>query len=86
MRGEGRRTGESHPFPADGMTELQRLGMKVHAVGRLAIKGIAQNRTVHTVGMGGVYTQLVGSACLRIVGYGSDETFLAVDGQESSVA
>ena len=50
------------------MTEFQSFGMEVKAVGRLAIKGVAYDRAVHTVGMSGMDAQLVGAACFGVVG------------------
>lgn len=61
------------------MPELQAFGMEVHAVGRLSVEGIAQDGAVHAVRMGGVHTELVGTATLWIVGYTGTVMFLFID-------
>ena len=64
-----------------GMTELETFGMEVHAVGSLSVEGVAQNRAVHAVRMGGVDAELVGTAALGIVGHPGTVVFLSFDGE-----
>ena len=52
----------------NGVPEFQPFSMEVQTVGRLAIKGIAYDGAVHTVGMSGMDAQLVGAACFGVVG------------------
>ena len=51
--------------------------MEVHTVGGLSVEGIAQDRAVHAVRMGGVDTELVGTAALGLVGHAGTAMFLA---------
>lgn len=57
-----------HTLVCNGVPEFQPFSMEVQTVGRLAIKGIAYDRAVHTVGMSGMDAQLVGAACFGVVG------------------
>ena len=66
-------------LPGLWMLELQAFGMKVHAVCRLSVERITQDGAVHTIRMGGVHTELVGTATLWIVGYTGTEMFLFID-------
>ena len=66
-------------LPGLWMPELQAFGMEVHAVGRLSVEGIAQNRAVHAVRMGGVDTELVGTATRGIIGYPGIKMLLSID-------
>ena len=50
--------------------------MEVHAVGGLSVEGIAQDRAVHAVRMGGVDAELVGTTAFGIVGHAGTEVFL----------
>ena len=48
------------------MTEPQHGGMKVKAVGRKAIEGVALDGPAQTIGMGTMHTQLMGTAGQRL--------------------
>ena len=61
------------------MAKLQAFGMEVHAVGRLSVKRVAQNRAIHTVWMSGVDAELVGTSALGIVGHESAKMLLFID-------
>ena len=61
------------------MAKLQAFGMEVHAVGRVSVKRVAQNRAIHTVWMSGVDAELVGTSALGIVGHASAKMLLFID-------
>ena len=50
------------------MAELQAFGMEVQAVGGLSVEGVAHDGAVQAFGMGGVYTELVGTAGFGVEG------------------
>ena len=50
------------------MAELQPFGMEVKAVGGLSVEGVAYNGAVQAFGVGGMYSELVGTAGLGIEG------------------
>ena len=61
------------------MPELQLFGMQVHAVGCLAVEGVAQDGAIHAFRMGRVETELVGASGSGVVGYPGAEMLLPVD-------
>ena len=61
------------------MTELQTFGMEVHAVGSLSVERVTQDGAVHAVRMGGVDTELVGTATFGIVGHAGAKMLLFID-------
>ena len=50
----------------NGVPELQPFGMEVEAVGGLSVERVAYDGAVQAFGVGGVYTELVGTAGLGI--------------------
>ena len=61
-------TMHSYYFTIRGMPEFQIFRMEAEAFGWLSVEGIAHDGTVHSVGVGGVHTELVGASGLGVVG------------------
>ena len=51
------------------MHELQSFGMQIKPLCRLSVERVTHNGAVQAVGMGAMYTELVGAAGLRVKGY-----------------
>ena len=70
---------EFHVLSGLWMTELQTFGMEVHAVGSLSVEWVTQDGAIHAVRMGGVDTELVGTATLGVVGHAGAKMLLFID-------
>ena len=55
---------ECHCRAGAGVDEGEALGVEVEAVGGYAVEGVAQDGCAEAVGVGSVYTELVGAPCL----------------------
>ena len=59
----------------NGVPELQPFGMEVEAFGGLSVEGVSYDGAVQAFAVGGVYTELVGTAGLGIEGHAGSIVF-----------
>ena len=81
---KGGRNGKGKRFFGNRVHETDVFGMEEKAGGGCAIEVIANDGAMQAVGMGGMYTQLVGTAGKRVKGYacggfGALQHFVACD-------